>query len=1514
MTRCTKLLAGILLLMLAYAVPASAQTGWGVQRYEGFRADTTGNGKLNLSWSTGNLGNTYNEGEWVPYLLELKNVNINNTNFTPITICYDFTAGNLDARFVDLVKGIQIGTTGLGNSQGWPSDTLGTAFPMTTRAELEIAQNSQGLTQWGNEYLWANYVKIDVDTSQMNLDVNGLPGAPDASMRCFTITRQDIIAAYAPNPVPNSTTFYIYFNLHLSQTFIWENSLQSQLNVDPTDHWGGYLYGNYSAFAGDSRKGSGFVSGSSGQTYLTSGNKTVPIPVPPQPAGALSGMKYHDINGNQTQDGGEGPLDGWPIYIGTIIGGIPISDTLYTDNSGGWSATGLPQALYLVSEELANAPTTGTNSGYSNAAPAFAQTPPSEWVQTYPDNTSTGTDIIGVNTPPPAVLNGYGPYSWEVNSLNNPTITSIDFGNHIPAPVCAVFPSDTTICDEAQATLTAQRIAQGTPPYTYAWTGPNNYTANTQSIVVPASAAGTYTVVLTDANGLSSSGCSGTVNVFPVPDFEITGDTIVCELSTGNAYMPQFDVNSPVPKDSIVAWQWSITGNGVITSSTTTENISVSATTAGSFTLTLTVTDVYGCTETVTRTITVKANPVCSITPVGDVCPGSLNNIFNAPAGAFTYAWSISGNGTINGATSGQSVSVDAGANVGTFTLTLTITETTFPFCTSTCSLTVNVRDIEPPVITCVSDTTVECPAPNPLPFTMPTAVDNCDLNPLITVHGTVTTQGNCPNEYSVTRTWIATDSYSNADTCSQTIFVVDTTPPVVTAASDQTVECDGNGNTAQLNAWLASHGGATASDACGGVTWSNNFTALSDDCGETGSATVTFYATDDCGNVDSTSATFTIEDTTPPVVTAASDLTVECDGNGNIAQLNAWLTSNGGATANDACGGVTWSNNFNGLSDDCGATGSATVTFYATDDCNNVDSTTATFTIEDTTPPDITAGTINGCYDTEAEAEAAAIAATTSSDICGGVTLTASTVGDCNAVITVFATDDCGNADSVAYNTTIDGTPPVFTYVPADTTIPCTSTPVFGTPTATDNCGIPTINQIGNDVTTPGNCPQEYAVTRTWQAVDGCGNLSVLVSQTITVVDDVPPTITAAPDDTVACGQPIIFTDPTYSDNCDPNPTLLIVSDTTIYILGRYEHTREWKAVDACGNESVTVAQTIVELCNEFRSLTQGFYGNPGGSYCGSLNLSTTALIDSLLTAHGPLVVGDPLGSGSLTINPGKGSCVVQYLPGGGPAASLAKHFSFNPNNCNIHPGGMPLKNGRFNNILLSQTITLGLNLRLDTLLAQSFFLPPPSTPWMRTEGADYVNGICGDLDDMPDSTFQNFYFPPSVLTYLGSNGSNVTAQDLLDLANQALGGLTLTNVTLAEITAAVDAINKGFDEARFLAGFYAVPPPKVARPDFRPDGFALHQNHPNPFNPVTTITYSLPEPSTVYLAVYNALGEEISVLIDADASAGTHSVVWDSQSARGTGSSGLFYYRIYAKGESGAVFHDQRKMMLVK
>jgi hypothetical protein len=345
----------------------------------------------------------------------------------------------------------------------------------------------------------------------------------------------------------------------------------------------------------------------------------------------------------------------------------------------------------------------------------------------------------------------------------------------------------------------------------------------------------------------------------------------------------------------------------------------------------------------------------------------------------------------------------------------------------------------------------------------------------------------------------------------------------------DMTVECDGAGNTAALNAWLANNGGATASDVCGGVTWTNDFTALSDDCGATGSATVTFTATDDCGNSSSTTATFTIEDTTVPMITAqAMDMTVECDGAGNTAALNTWLGNNGGATATDVCGGVTWTNDFAALSDDCGATGSATVTFTATDDCGNSSTTTATFTIEDTTVPMITAQAMDMTVECDGAGNTAALntwlgnnGGATASDVCGGVTWTndfTALSDDCgatgSATVTFTATDDCGNSSSTTATFTIEDTSnPSIDVVAMDMTVECDgagNTAALnawlannGGATASDVCGGVTWT---NDFTAlSDDCGMTGSATVTFTATDDCGNSSTTTA-TFTIEDTTLP------------------------------------------------------------------------------------------------------------------------------------------------------------------------------------------------------------------------------------------------------------------------------------------------------------------------------------------------------------------------------------------------------------------------
>ncbi|MGL2964949.1 hypothetical protein ACSVH2_14110, partial [Flavobacterium sp. RSB2_4_14] len=96
-----------------------------------------------------------------------------------------------------------------------------------------------------------------------------------------------------------------------------------------------------------------------------------------------------------------------------------------------------------------------------------------------------------------------------------------------------------------------------------------------------------------------------------------------------------------------------------------------------------------------------------------------------------------------------------------------------------------------------------------------------------------------------------------------------------------------------------------------------------------------------------------TIQDTTAPTISVlASNILVECDGEGNENALTNWLNNNGGAQASDNCSNVVWSNNFNSMPSDCSA--AVTVIFTATDACGNSASTTATFTVNDSQSPTI--------------------------------------------------------------------------------------------------------------------------------------------------------------------------------------------------------------------------------------------------------------------------------------------------------------------------------------------------------------------------------------------------------------------------------------------------------------------------------------------------------------------------------------------------------------------------------
>jgi hypothetical protein len=168
----------------------------------------------------------------------------------------------------------------------------------------------------------------------------------------------------------------------------------------------------------------------------------------------------------------------------------------------------------------------------------------------------------------------------------------------------------------------------------------------------------------------------------------------------------------------------------------------------------------------------------------------------------------------------------------------------------------------------------------------------------------------------------------------------IDITPPVIVPpASGTTVESDGAGNVAERNAWLNSHGGASATDTCSSVTWSHNFTGLTNNLPQT--VMVTFSATDSCANSNTTEASFSIQDTTPPALTVpAAHFYGDC-GSGET-QIVTFLNNHGGAQAVDVAGPAIWTHDYNGTLPPC--EGYITVTFTATDTVGLTVSTSARF------------------------------------------------------------------------------------------------------------------------------------------------------------------------------------------------------------------------------------------------------------------------------------------------------------------------------------------------------------------------------------------------------------------------------------------------------------------------------------------------------------------------------------------------------------------------------------------
>ena len=256
------------------------------------------------------------------------------------------------------------------------------------------------------------------------------------------------------------------------------------------------------------------------------------------------------------------------------------------------------------------------------------------------------------------------------------------------------------------------------------------------------------------------------------------------------------------------------------------------------------------------------------------------------------------------------------------------------------------------------------------------------------------------------------------------------------------------------------------------------------------------------------------------------------------------------------------------------------TRTWRATDACGNATNRTQTITVKDTQPPAVTKPQgPDGIVECPANP---AFIAPVFTDACDGIitpsVLTTTNVVNCQRIVTRrwIAVDGCGNVTNRSQRITlVDTTPPVLIGVPADTTASCNNLPFLPDVTATDLCS-GSVAVTFQETITDGKLGV-FVLTRTWKAVDSCGNTAT-ASQKIRVTDALPPTITcplpvvidAAPG---SAGASLVdLGAPVAADSCG----VASITNDAPAILPVGTHTVVWTVTDHAGNKA-TCSQRVV-------------------------------------------------------------------------------------------------------------------------------------------------------------------------------------------------------------------------------------------------------------------------------------------------------------------------------------------------
>ncbi len=439
-------------------------------------------------------------------------------------------------------------------------------------------------------------------------------------------------------------------------------------------------------------------------------------------------------------------------------------------------------------------------------------------------------------------------------------------------------------------------------------------------------------------------------------------------------------------------------------------------------------------------------------------------------------------------------------------------------------------------------------------------AIDNCDKD-VDVVFKQETKPGNCPGNYTVIRTWTASDNCANKTSVSDVVTVKDTKAPFFTNdVQDITLSCTEVSTTppqalaydqCSLQSTVVKYDAKTTVDGCKGIiirTWT---------------------ASDACGNSAVKTQKVTLVDTKAPVFSPnVVDVTVSCNEIPAETILPP-VTDNCDRQVKITLGSK---------SSVVGCRTIITRTWTATDACGNSAFKTQKITVVDTKVPVFVGNIVDvtvSCNEIPSETTQPTV-----SDNCDKqpkvVYETKTTMDGCKALITRTwrAADACGNsAVKTQKITVIDTKAPVFEPIIALVTIECGKKAVLPTIIAKDNCDVnPNIKLKEEVLTNPiGTNPCNSIVVRTWTASDKCNN-TASITQSVYIYDTKPPVFVNAPLPlTIDCGNLTNIVNPVALDDCTKQikysfKDALFSTSTDSCDL---KIMRTWTAEDLCGNKT---------------------------------------------------------------------------------------------------------------------------------------------------------------------------------------------------------------------------------------------------------------------------------------------------------------------------------------------------------